>query len=198
MKVNKAEIIISAVEEAQYPSDELLEFALIGRSNVGKSSFINAMINRKALARTSSQPGKTQTMNFYLINEMFRFVDLPGYGYAKVSQKEREKWGQMIEKYLSIRENLQCVLLLVDFRHPPTRDDIAMYQWLKHFQIKTAVIATKLDKVKRSQHQKNKKMIKEDLQLNKGDALFTFSAQDKTGKEEIWQFLEDILKTNPA
>jgi GTP-binding protein len=196
MKVNKAEIIISAVSEKQYPIDYLPEIALIGRSNVGKSSFINAMINRKALARTSSQPGKTQTINFYLINEAFYFVDLPGYGYAKVSQKEREKWGQMIEYYLSNRPNLRSVILLVDFRHPPTKDDINMYHWLKYYNMNHAVIATKLDKVKRSQIQKNIKIMKENLQLEKRDTFFTFSSQDKRGKEEIWDYFKNTIETN--
>jgi GTP-binding protein len=196
MKVNKAEIIISAVSEKQYPIDYLPEIALIGRSNVGKSSFINAMINRKALARTSSQPGKTQTINFYLINEAFYFVDLPGYGYAKVSQKEREKWGQMIEYYLSNRPNLRSVVLLIDFRHPPTKDDINMYHWLKYYNLNHAVIATKLDKVKRSQIQKNIKIMKENLQLEKRDTFFTFSSQDKRGKEEIWDYFKNTIETN--
>lgn len=194
MKVNKAEIIISAVKESQYPPDGLPEFALIGRSNVGKSSFINAMINRKALARTSSQPGKTQTINFYLINEIFHFVDLPGYGYAKVSQSERKKWGEMIEHYLSSRPNLLCVFQVIDFRHPPTKNDIAMNSWLKHYGINSAVVATKIDKVKPSQRQKNIKIIKESLDLSNEDILFTFSAQDKTGKEEIWTFIENLLE----
>src|SRR5690625_4810637 len=169
MKVNKAEIIISAVSERQYPPDGLPEIALIGRSNVGKSSFINAMIQRKSLARTSSQPGKTQTMNFYLINEQFYFVDLLGYGYAKVSQKERQKWGEMIEHYILSRPNLQCVIHLIDFRHPPTNDDINMYRWLKHYNIETILIATKRDKVRPSQYDKNKKTIKEILELGKSD-----------------------------
>lgn len=196
MKVNKAELIISAVQESQYPPNGLPELALIGRSNVGKSSFINTLIERKSLARTSSQPGKTQTMNFYLINDRFYFVDLPGYGYAKVSQKEREKWGEMIEHYLSTRPNLQCAFLLIDFRHPPTRDDIHMYEWLKYFKIPCAVVATKQDKVKRSQYQKNKKIVKEKLGLTNQDHLFLFSAQDKKGKEEVWELIEGILGEN--
>lgn len=193
MKVKKAEIIISAVKESQYPPDGLPEFALVGRSNVGKSSFINTMIDRKALARTSSQPGKTQTINFYLINEVFHFVDLPGYGYAKVSRSEREKWGQMIEYYLNNRPNLLCIFQIIDFRHPPTKDDIAMHHWLKHYGIKSVIVVTKADKVKSSQKQKNTKVIKESLGLSEQDPLFIFSAQDQTGKEKIWEFIEDLL-----
>ena len=193
MKVNKAEIIISAVRESQYPPDGLPEFALVGRSNVGKSSFINTMINRKALARTSSQPGKTQTLNFYLINEIFHFVDLPGYGYAKVSQSERKKWGPMIESYLGDRPNLLCVFQIIDFRHPPTKDDIDMHHWLKHYGVKSVVVATKEDKVKPSQKQKNINLIKESLNFSSEDILFIFSAQDKTGKEKVWEFIENLL-----
>lgn len=193
MKINKAEIIISAVQESQYPPDGLPEFALIGRSNVGKSSFINTLIERKSLARTSSQPGKTQTMNFYLINDKFYFVDLPGYGYAKVSQKEREKWGRMIEHYLNTRPNLQRAFLLIDFRHSPTKDDIHMYGWLKYLKIPCAIVATKQDKIKPSQYQKNEKIIKEKLGLTSQDDFFLFSAQNKRGKEEIWKLIEGIL-----
>ena len=193
MKISKAEIVISAVKERQYPPDNLPELALIGRSNVGKSSLINTLINRKSLARTSSQPGKTRTINFYQINESFYFVDLPGYGYAKVSQKEREKWGEMIEHYLTIRSNLQYVFLLIDFRHPPTQDDISMYEWLKYYEIPCAVVATKRDKVKSSQVQKNKKILKEKLQLTNEDKVFIFSSEDKSGKEELWEFIEGIL-----
>lgn len=193
MKITSADIIISAVQESQYPIDNLPEFALVGRSNVGKSSFINAMLDRRSLARTSSQPGKTQTMNFYLINEMFYFVDLPGYGYAKVSQREREKWGKMIEYYLNNRPNLHCVFLMVDFRHPPTQDDIIMYNWLKHYGLKTVVVATKLDKVKPTQRHKNIVKLKDSLDLINDDQYYTFSAQNKTGKDEIWSFMKGLM-----
>lgn len=189
-------MIISAVKESQYPPDGLPEFALVGRSNVGKSSFINAMIDRKSLARTSSQPGKTQTINFYLINEIFHFVDLPGYGYAKVSQSERKKWGEMIEHYLNNRPNLICIFQMIDFRHPPTKDDVAMYSWIKHYGFRSAVVATKFDKVKSSQHQKNIKIIKESFSFSSDDTLFTFSSQDKRGKEKVWAFMEDLLQGN--
>ena len=143
MKVTGAEIVISAVSEKQYPQDDLPEIVLLGRSNVGKSSFINRLISRKNLARTSSQPGKTQTMNFYQINDAFRFVDMPGYGYAKVSKTSREKWGRMIEDYLQQRENMIMVFLLVDSRHAPTEDDILMYNWLVYYGLDPIVIGTK-------------------------------------------------------
>ncbi|HHT51232.1 MAG TPA: YihA family ribosome biogenesis GTP-binding protein [Eubacteriaceae bacterium] len=194
MKVTSAEIVISAVQESQYPKDCLPEFALIGRSNVGKSSFINTMLDRRALARTSSQPGKTQTMNFYLVNKMFYFVDLPGYGYAKVSQKEREKWGKMIEHYLNNRSNLYCVFHMVDLRHPPTEDDILMYNWLKYYNLNTVIVATKLDKIRPSQRQKNIKKIKKSLDLINSENLITFSALDKTGKEKAWAFIKSMIE----
>src|SRR6476619_7377785 len=142
MKVTSSEIVISAVKPAQYPDTTLPEFALAGRSNVGKSSFINKMLNRKGLARISSKPGKTQTLNFYLINEILHFVDVPGYGYAKVSKSEREAWGKMIETYITKREQLRAVVLIVDLRHPPTQDDIMMYDFLKNYNIKCIVLAT--------------------------------------------------------
>ncbi|GAE43992.1 GTP-binding protein EngB [Mesobacillus boroniphilus JCM 21738] len=150
MKVNSAEIVISAVRPNQYPESNLPEFALAGRSNVGKSSFINKMLNRKSLARTSSKPGKTQTLNFYLINEMLHFVDVPGYGYAKVSKSEREAWGKMIETYITSREQLKAMLLIVDLRHPPSKDDVMMYDFLKHYGIPVIIIATKADKIPKS------------------------------------------------
>ncbi len=193
MKVNSAELIISAVGEDQYPTDGLPEFALVGRSNVGKSSLINTLIQRKALARTSSQPGKTQTMNFYRINDLFYFVDLPGYGYAKVSKRDRERWGRMIEHYLTTRQNLRSVLLLVDFRHPPTEDDVTMAQWLQYYRLPYAVIATKKDKVRSSQMQKNRKLIGERLKLKKEDHLFLFSALTRDGKEEVWSYIKEYL-----
>ena len=154
MKVTQAEIVISAVQQSQYPEDNLPEIVLLGRSNVGKSSFINTLIQRKGLARTSSQPGKTQTMNFYKINDAFYFVDMPGYGYAKVSKKEREKWGVMIEEYLQKRENMVLVLLLVDSRHEPTEDDRLMYDWLTYYGLDPVIIATKADKISKVRQKK--------------------------------------------
>src|SRR5690625_5283555 len=147
MKVTNAEIIISAVSKKQYPGDGLPEFALAGRSNVGKSSFINKLINRKNLARTSSKPGKTQTLNFYKINDSFYFVDVPGYGYAKVSKREREKWGTMMEEYFQTRSTLQAVLLITDIRHDPSEADLQMYDFIKYYKLPAIIVATKLDKV---------------------------------------------------
>ncbi|MEH7388975.1 ribosome biogenesis GTP-binding protein YihA/YsxC [Bacillus sp. JJ1503] len=189
MKVNSADIVISAVKPDQYPGEALPEFALAGRSNVGKSSFINKMLNRKALARTSSKPGKTQTLNFFLINEMLHFVDVPGYGYAKVSKKEREAWGKMIETYLTSREQLKAVVQIVDLRHPPSQDDIMMYNFLKHYEIPCVIIATKADKVPKSKWQKHIKITKETLDLDPNDPLILFSSETGQGKDEAWSVL---------
>ncbi|SEO78736.1 GTP-binding protein [Amphibacillus marinus] len=193
MKVTKSDITISAVAPKQYPSEGLPEIALAGRSNVGKSSFINKLINRKALARTSSKPGKTQTLNFYIINEAFHFVDVPGYGYAKVSKTEREAWGRMLETYFTQRENLKAAVLLVDLRHQPTADDIRMYEFLKHHNIPVIVVATKLDKLKKAQVAKNVKLVKQTLNLDPNDQLIPFSAETAQGKEEAWRVLESYL-----
>ena len=190
MKVTSAEIVISAVRPEQYPEGDLPEFALAGRSNVGKSSFINKMLNRKSLARTSSKPGKTQTLNFFIINEMMHFVDVPGYGYAKVSKSERAAWGKMIETYLTTREQLKAALLIVDLRHPPTKDDIMMYDFFKHYEIPCIVIATKADKIPKGKWQKHLKITKETLQLEKGDEIILFSSETGQGKEEAWKSLQ--------
>ena len=194
MNVSKAEIVISAVSEKQYPHDHLPEIALAGRSNVGKSSFINKMIKRKNLARTSSQPGKTQTLNFYQINDAFRFVDVPGYGYARVSKKEREKFGQMIQTYLSKRDNLVCVFLLMDFRHPPTQLDVAMFEMVDEMDIPFGIILTKTDKIKKSQWNKHLSMYKKALNLPSVDALFPFSAETGDGSQDIWDVIESFLE----
>jgi len=190
MKVTSAEIVISAVRPEQYPEGDLPEFALAGRSNVGKSSFINKMLNRKSLARTSSKPGKTQTLNFFIINEMMHFVDVPGYGYAKVSKTERAAWGKMIETYLTSREQLKAALLIVDLRHPPTKDDVMMYNFFKHYEIPCIVIATKADKIPRGKWQKHLKVTKETLQLEIGDEIILFSSETGQGKEEAWKSLQ--------
>ncbi|MBD3107801.1 YihA family ribosome biogenesis GTP-binding protein [Bacillus sp. AGMB 02131] len=190
MKVTSAEIVISAVRPEQYPEGDLPEFALAGRSNVGKSSFINKMLNRKSLARTSSKPGKTQTLNFFIINEMMHFVDVPGYGYAKVSKSERAAWGKMIETYLTTREQLRAALLIVDLRHPPTKDDVMMYDFFKHYEIPCIVIATKADKIPKGKWQKHLKVTKETLQLEKGDEIILFSSETGLGKEEAWKSLQ--------
>ncbi|MCW1926975.1 ribosome biogenesis GTP-binding protein YihA/YsxC [Bhargavaea beijingensis] len=194
MKVNHAEITISAVKPEQYPDEGYPEFALAGRSNVGKSSFINKMIGRKSLARTSSKPGKTQTLNFYKIEESFYFVDVPGYGYAKVSKSEREAWGRMIERYITGREQLKSVIQLVDLRHPPTEDDILMYDFLKHYNLPTIIVATKADKIPRSKLQKHRKIIKEALDLEESDPLILFSSETGQGKEEAWAVIEERMK----
>ncbi len=193
MKVTEAEIVISAVSKKQYPNDGLPEIALAGRSNVGKSSFINKLINRKNLARTSSKPGKTQTLNFYKINEAFYFVDVPGYGYAKVSKKEREKWGVMMEEYFELRETLKAVLLITDVRHEPTRDDIQMYDFLKYFELPVIVVATKLDKVPKSKRAKHIMRTKETLNIDSEDILLPFSSETGEGKDEAWRYLRQFL-----
>ncbi|WP_102263762.1 ribosome biogenesis GTP-binding protein YihA/YsxC [Mesobacillus jeotgali] len=194
MKVNSAEIVISAVKPNQYPESNLPEFALAGRSNVGKSSFINKMLNRKSLARTSSKPGKTQTLNFYLINEMLHFVDVPGYGYAKVSKSEREAWGKMIETYITSREQLKAMLLIVDLRHPPSKDDVMMYDFLKHYEIPVIIIATKADKIPKSKWQKHLKITKETLDLDPDDTIILFSSETGEGKDKAWSVLGSFMK----
>jgi|SRR5699024_2899472 len=194
MKVTKTEFIISAVKPVQYPDTPFPEFALAGRSNVGKSSFINKMLNRKALARISSKPGKTQLLNFFNINDLLYFVDVPGYGYAKVSKTERAAWGKMIETYITTREQLQAVILLVDLRHAPSKDDILMYDFLKHHHIPAIIVATKADKIKRSQLQKHIKVVREALQINRGDDFIVFSSETGQGKEEAWAAIESFLE----
>ncbi|MBS4208929.1 ribosome biogenesis GTP-binding protein YihA/YsxC [Bacillus sp. FJAT-50079] len=195
MKVHNAELVISAVKPEQYPNEEgLAEFALAGRSNVGKSSFINKMINRKSLARTSSKPGKTQTLNFYKIEEALYFVDVPGYGFAKVSKREREAWGAMIETYFTTREELCAVLQIVDLRHPPTKDDIMMYDFLKHYDIPCIVIATKADKIPRGKWDQHVKVLKKNLDLVKEDEIIVFSSETAEGKDKAWNALKKWMK----
>lgn len=189
MKVNNVELVISAVRPAQYPGDYLPEFALAGRSNVGKSSFINKMIGRKSMARISSKPGKTQTLNFYKIEESIYFVDVPGYGFAKVSKTEREAWGKMIETYITMREQLKAVIQIVDLRHPPTQDDIMMYEFLKHHGIPCVIIATKADKIPKGKWQKHLKATKEGLDIKEGDEVILFSSETGLGKDQVWAAL---------
>ena len=174
------------------------EVAFAGKSNVGKSSLINGLLNRKALARTSSQPGKTQTINFYNVNESIYLVDLPGYGYAKVSQSEKEKWGKMIENYLHTSKDLKAVFLLIDIRHEPSANDKMMYDWIVHNGYEPIIIATKLDKLKRSQVQKSIKMIKEGLKLRPGSIVLPFSAVTKQGRDEIWAKIDELTGMLPA
>jgi len=172
------------------PVNDKPEFAFAGKSNVGKSSLINALMNRKAYARTSAQPGKTQTINFYNINDALYYVDLPGYGYAKVSQTEKEKWGKMIERYLHKSKQIRQVFLLVDIRHEPGANDKQMYEWIVYNGYRPVIIATKLDKINRSQIQKHVKMVRTGLGLQKDDILIPFSAETKQGREEIWALIE--------
>ncbi|MFJ6458482.1 ribosome biogenesis GTP-binding protein YihA/YsxC [Staphylococcus capitis] len=195
MKINpnNIELIISAVQEAQYPETNLSEVALSGRSNVGKSTFINSMIGRKNMARTSQQPGKTQTLNFFNIDEQLIFVDVPGYGYAKVSKAQREKFGKMIEEYLTQRENLRLVIQLVDLRHNPTEDDVLMYNYLKHFDIPTLVICTKEDKIAKGKVQKHLKNIKDKLELEPEDSIISYSSIKNNKQQQIWDLISTYL-----
>lgn len=194
MNVTKAEMIITAGMTSQFPKHDLPEIAFAGKSNVGKSSLLNAMLNRKSLARTSSQPGKTQTINFYSVQDTFMFVDLPGYGYAKVSKSEREKWGKLIEGYLQKREQLQKIILLIDIRHEVGSNDKMMYDWIKHYHDEVIVIATKMDKIKRSQVQKQLAVIRKGLGLSGNDKLIAFSSETKQGKDELWKVIEECLE----
>ena len=191
MKVNthNADILLSATNKGHYPQDDIPEVALAGRSNVGKSSFINTMLNRKNLARTSGKPGKTQLLNFFNIDDQLRFVDVPGYGYARVSKKEREKWGKMIEEYLTTRENLRAVVSLVDLRHEPSADDVQMYEFLKYYEIPVILVATKADKIPRGKWNKHESMIKKKLDFDKTDTFIIFSSVNKTGVEEAWDVI---------
>jgi len=177
------------------PENDKIEIAFAGKSNVGKSSLINALMNRKALARTSAQPGKTQTINFYNINDALYLVDLPGYGYAKVSQAEKEKWGRLIERYLHGSAQLKAVFLLIDIRHEPSANDRQMYDWILHNGYEPIIIATKLDKIKRSQVMKQVKLVKEGLQVRPGTIVIPFSAETKQGREEIWEVIEGYMET---
>lgn len=193
MKVNthNADILLSATNKSHYPQDDIPEVVLAGRSNVGKSSFINTMLNRKNLARTSGKPGKTQLLNFFNIDGKLRFVDVPGYGYARVSKKEREKWGKMIEEYLTSRENLRAVVSLVDLRHEPSADDVQMYEFLKYYEIPVILVATKADKIPRGKWNKHESMIKKKLDFDKTDTFIIFSSVNKTGVEEAWDAIFD-------
>ncbi|RRG17402.1 YihA family ribosome biogenesis GTP-binding protein [Weissella viridescens] len=191
MEVHNVALTISAVRPEQYPKDGLPEIAFVGRSNVGKSSLTNTLINRKAFARTSSQPGKTQTLNFYRVEDQVYFVDVPGYGYAKVSRKEREKWGVMIETYLSQRQELKGVISLVDARHEPSEEDINMYNWLLYYEIPVLVVATKADKIARGKWNKAESVIKKGLDFDPTVSDFQmFSSETKYGKEQVWDWIE--------
>ncbi|MCI5893388.1 MAG: ribosome biogenesis GTP-binding protein YihA/YsxC [Clostridiales bacterium] len=194
MEYIEANLLKTAVSKEQYPDTLVPEIAFVGRSNVGKSSLINCLTNRSKLARTSSTPGKTATINFYSIdNDRYRLVDLPGYGYAKVSKQELEKWSDMIDTYLSARYNLVQVIQLVDARHAPSKDDITMNNWIRHYNHTPIVIATKIDKLKKSQIEKNLTVIYNDLGLDENSILIPFSSEKRTGRDELKQLIEDLI-----
>lgn len=193
LKITSVNLEISAVRRSQYPTGNLPEFLLVGRSNVGKSSFINTIINRKNYARTSATPGKTQTINFYLVNEEFYLVDAPGYGYATLSKKNQKKFGLMMEDYLTSRKNLKQVFMLIDFRHKPTSDDLMMYNYLKHYKIPVTIVATKTDKIGITLQQKQRTMILDELDLVVGDDFVMFSNVTKLGRDEIHNKIERTI-----
>lgn len=186
LKVNSAEITMSAVKKSQYPDEGIPEIALAGRSNVGKSSIVNTLLARKNFARTSSTPGKTRTINFYLINNEFYFVDLPGYGYAKVSKSEKEKWGDIMQMYLNDRKELCAILLLVDIRHEPTEDDRLMYDWIKHYGYDCIVVATKADKISKGQYMKHISIIRNALDMDEDDKVIPTSSSKNIGITKLW------------
>ena len=192
MKITDDKLEVMATRRSQYPETDLPEFMLVGRSNVGKSSFINTILGRKNIAYTSGKPGKTQTLNFYRVNDAFFLVDVPGYGYAAVNKKIQEKFGKMIEEYLEKRDELVRVFMLIDFRHKPTEDDQLMYNFLKYYNIPVTIVATKVDKVGNSKLEKNKKIILDTLDLVVGDDLVLFSSITKLGKETILNKIEDL------
>jgi len=194
MKIKNVELAIVCGITSKLPETDKVEIAFAGKSNVGKSSLINALMNRKALARTSATPGKTQTINFYNINDVMYLVDLPGYGYAKVSEQEKVQWGKLIERYLNTSKQLKAVFLLIDIRHDPSANDKMMYDWIVAQGYQPIIIATKLDKLKRSQVQKNLKAIKQGLQLLPGSVMIPFSAESKQGREEIWELIDSYLE----
>mgnify|MGYP005790631035 CR=1 FL=1 len=193
MQIDNVELTNCAVRASQYPEEGKPEFLLVGRSNVGKSSFINTIINRKNFAHTSSKPGKTQTLNFYLVNQSFYLVDVPGYGYATVSHERQKKFGVMIEEYLKSRESLKCVFLLIDYRHKPTEDDCLMYDFLKYYNLKIKIVATKYDKVSKNSREKQNKLIKDTLKLPKDEEFITFSTVYKNGKEEVYEAIKEFI-----
>ncbi|MGX5377371.1 ribosome biogenesis GTP-binding protein YihA/YsxC [Ligilactobacillus sp. LYQ135] len=193
MEVHNVELTISAVHPDQYPTSGLPEITLTGRSNVGKSSLINTLVNRKKLARTSSQPGKTQTLNFYDIEDQLYFVDVPGYGYAKVSQKDRNKWAKMIETYFEQRQETRGVISLVDARHAPTKLDVQMINFIHYYQLPLLVVGTKVDKIPKSKWNKSESQIRKTLNLGPDDQVQLFSAQTKHGKVEVWNWIENHI-----
>ena len=193
MKITSVDLKISAVRRSQYPTDNHSEYLLVGKSNVGKSSFINTLINRKNYARTSATPGKTQTINFYHVNEKFYLVDAPGYGFAMLSKNKQKKFGLMMEDYLQNRPNLKQVFMLIDFRHKPSNDDLMMYNYLKHYKIPVTIVATKTDKIGITLQQKQRSLILEELDLVVGDDFVMFSNVTKVGKKEIYDKIERTM-----
>ena len=193
MKVNNVSLAAVGVKMSQYPTDGRPEVAFVGKSNVGKSTLINAMVGRRALARTSSQPGKTRTINFYDVEGLMYIVDVPGYGYAKAPKTEIEKWGKMIEEYLQNRQELRSIVMLIDIRHEPGKNDKIMYDWLKHYGYDIIIAATKSDKIKRSQLQKNLSVIRKSLDLKEGEILIPFSGPEKKGVKELWDAIENVI-----
>lgn len=193
IEIKKAELVAVTADPKQYPPDELYEIAFAGRSNVGKSSLLNLLTNRKKLARVSQSPGKTRTINFYEINDSFRIVDLPGYGYAKVSKSVSESWGKMMERYFETRQGLLKVIQLVDIRHEPSKQDVQMYDYLKHYGLDGIVVATKADKISRNQYQKSEKVIRQTLGMKPEDKVIPISSLKKTGHEKLLEEIEEIL-----
>lgn len=196
MIIKKCDFVTSAAQMGQYPESDLPEVSFAGRSNVGKSSLINSMLNRKALVKVSSKPGKTRLINFFLVNEELMLVDLPGYGYAAVSQSEKQKWGKMIEDYLTTRDVLKSVVLLVDIRHKPTADDKLMYDFLKFYRGRVIVVATKLDKISRNTVKKNLDLIKNTLEMDREDVLLPYSSETHQGREELWEVITSAFVSN--
>ncbi len=194
MNVNNVELTAVCGRKEQYPNTELPEVAFVGKSNVGKSSLINCMVNRKSLARTSQNPGKTRTINFYNVENIVHFVDLPGYGYARAAKSEIAKWGKMIEEYLLERSQLKSIILLIDIRHEPSDNDKIMYDWLKHYGYKIIIVTTKSDKLKRSQINKHISIISKSLQLDKDDLLVPFSSETKDGRERLWDIIKNVIE----
>lgn len=194
MEIKQAEFIISAVKKNQYPNDNFKEIAFVGRSNVGKSSLINTIVNRRKLVKVSSSPGKTRLVNFFMINNEFYFVDLPGYGYAKVSKSEKDKWSKIIETYLVGRHQLKAIVLLVDSRHKPTNDDIMMYKWIEYYKYKILIVATKIDKISKNQLNKNLDIIRNSFGLKSDYKILTFSSLKKQGKEDLLNEIEHVVE----
>lgn len=194
MKIKKSEIVAVTGNPSQYPEDNMKEIAFAGRSNVGKSSLLNMITNRKKLAKVSSSPGKTQTINFYEINDKFRIVDLPGYGYAKVSRSLSNSWGNMMDQYFNTREGLVTVIQLIDIRHEPTKQDIQMYEYLKHFNLDGIVVATKADKISRNEINKNVSVIRKKLKMEDHDIVILTSSLKKTGYDELLDIIEQLIE----